>query len=614
MEPRTQVVEPYQEIATQLPSVMVLALYVGMQRSSARKSAEVAESSIGDVTATGSENCGDRTKGRQSSGDRAKGPNAPLSLKEPVSVLPRRGDADACSSLAVDSVPSRSLGDSHHDLQRKQRLGSSSPLCTVPASDCERTMPAMLSDAEESLTDTDKADAVAASSNPNATRLPITVGANDQPLGKGMEEDSTAFNNVPNTAEEDAYNVACWKVVRNKRRARNAAALEAASPLPTDSENPRAKPRPTNAPLSLKELVSVLPRRGDADACGFLAVDSVSSRSLGDSHHDLQRKQRLRSSSPLCTVPASDCERTTPAMLSDAEESLTDTDKADAVVASSNPNATSLPITVRTNDQPHRKGIDEDSTAFNNVPNTAEEDAYNVACWKVVRNKRLARNAAALEAASPLPTDSENPRAEPRPSVAHRLPPLPFRYEKLVLRPFGGLRLDLWPRQTLATALWATARVSPNDRRNLILRTRPEQNLAVLSTLSLHVTDAPLKLQELSLGQRTYPVSAYLAASGDSCEEYLVLEPGTTSHRLVEELQATRIQILQARVMGQTNIALVTFEALRVPRFVCFHEAELRCHPPPRPQHQVCKTCLKSEHQADYHPTPDITVSAVRRR
>ncbi|KAL3198990.1 hypothetical protein MRX96_044167 [Rhipicephalus microplus] len=190
-----------------------------------------------------------------------------------------------------------------------------------------------------------------------------------------------------------------------------------------------------------------------------------------------------------------------------------------------------FPITVRTNDQPHRKGIDEDSTAFNNVPNTAEEDAYNVACWKVVRNKRLARNAAALEAASPLPTDSENPRAEPRPSVAHRLPPLPFRYEKLVLRPFGGLRLDLWPRQTLATALWATARVSPNDRRNLILRTRPEQNLAVLSTLSLHVTDAPLKLQELSLGQRTYPVSAYLAASGDSCEEYLVLEPGTTSHR-----------------------------------------------------------------------------------
>ncbi|KAH8021050.1 hypothetical protein HPB51_012334 [Rhipicephalus microplus] len=43
------------------------------QRSSARKSAEVAESGIGDIAATGSESCGDQTKGRQGSGDRAKG-------------------------------------------------------------------------------------------------------------------------------------------------------------------------------------------------------------------------------------------------------------------------------------------------------------------------------------------------------------------------------------------------------------------------------------------------------------------------------------------------------------------------------------------------------------
>ncbi|KAL1483921.1 hypothetical protein MTO96_050158 [Rhipicephalus appendiculatus] len=35
-------------------------------------------------------------------------------------------------------------------------------------------------------------------------------------------------------------------------------------------------------------------------------------------------------------------------------------------------------------------------------------------------------------------------------------------------------------------------------------------------------------------------------------------------------MQATGIQILQARMMGQTNIALVTFEGLRVPGFVRF--------------------------------------------
>ncbi|KAL3182209.1 hypothetical protein MRX96_007416 [Rhipicephalus microplus] len=80
--------------------------------------------------------------------------------------------------------------------------------------------------------------------------------------------------------------------------------------------------------------------------------------------------------------------------------------------------------------------------------NTEEEDAYNDACLKVVCSKRRARNAAALEAASPLPTDLENPQAKPRPSAAQRLPPLLFRDETVVLRTLGGLILDLWPRPT----------------------------------------------------------------------------------------------------------------------------------------------------------------------
>ncbi|KAL1473408.1 hypothetical protein MTO96_022110 [Rhipicephalus appendiculatus] len=199
-------------------------------------------------------------------------------------------------------------------------------------------------------------------------------------------------------------------------------------------------------------------------------------------------------------------------MLSDAEETLTDTDKAGAVGSSTDPNAASLPVTEHKNDPQFGEGMDEDSNASTIVTHTAEEDAYNGACWKVARTKRRARNAAALEAASPLTTDLKNPLTKPRPSVAKRLPSLPFRDEKVVLRPLGGLRLEQWPRPTLATALWAAAGVSPHDRRNIILRTRPEQNLAVISTPSSHVADALLKVQELLLGQRTYPVSAYLAA------------------------------------------------------------------------------------------------------
>ncbi|KAH8030564.1 hypothetical protein HPB51_008925 [Rhipicephalus microplus] len=293
-------------------------------------------------------------------------------------------------------------------------------------------------------------------------------------------------------------------------------------------------------------------------------------------------------------------------MLSDTEEALTDSDKAGAFGASSNPNATSFSITAHNNDQQLGEGMDEDYTSFNDFPNTAEEDAYNGACRNVVRNKRRARTTASLEAASPLPTDSENTQL--RPSAAQRLPFPPFTNEKVVLCPLGDLRVDVWPRPTLASVLWAAAEDSPIDCKNLTLRARPKQNLAVMSTPSSHVADALLKFQDLSLGQRTYPVSAYLAAPDDSCKGIVPeLEPGTTPHRLVDELKVTRIQILQARMMGHKNIALVTFEGLRVPRFVRFLGPQLRCYPY-RPRHQVCKTCLELGHHADHRPTSGVTV------
>ncbi|KAH7967163.1 hypothetical protein HPB49_023283 [Dermacentor silvarum] len=162
--------------------------------------------------------------------------------------------------------------------------------------------------------------------------------------------------------------------------------------------------------------------------------------------------------------------------------------------------------------------MDEDTTPLAIDTDTIEDEAYNGACWKVVRNKRRARNAAAYETASLRQNASEHPSAEPKQSGPKRLPPLPLRDEKVILRPLGGLRLDKWPRPTLATALWTAAGVSPNDRRDLILRTRPEQNLAIVSTPSSHVADALLNIQELSISQRTYPVSAYLAAPDDSCK------------------------------------------------------------------------------------------------
>ncbi|KAH8037536.1 hypothetical protein HPB51_012913 [Rhipicephalus microplus] len=100
-------------------------------------------------------------------------------------------------------------------------------------------------------------------------------------------------------------------------------------------------------------------------------------------------------------------------------------------------------------------------------------------------------------------------------------------------------------------------------------------------------------------------------AGDNSCKGIVPgLVPGTPSSTLVDELLTPGTQILQARMMGQTYVALVTFEGLKVPRYVRFYGAELRCYPH-RPRQLVCKICHRLGHWADHCPTPHVLICAT---
>ncbi|KAH6930600.1 hypothetical protein HPB50_015172 [Hyalomma asiaticum] len=289
-----------------------------------------------------------------------------------------------------------------------------------------------------------------------------------------------------------------------------------------------------NAAGSLTEPASAPPRRGGVDTCRWLREAFHLTLFLTTGRPSTQDSVSLRYHYH-APVSGGGNAQTIATMLSNAEETLETTYKAATIVASTDHDADSTLSAERTEDPLLGEGIDAESPPCTTVTDMPEEDdIYNWCLWMVA-------------------------------PWANRLPSLSFRDEKVILHPLGGLRLGDWPRPTLATAIWAAAGVSPSGHRDLILRTRPEQTLAVMSTPSSHVADALLKLQELSLGQRTFPVSAYLAAPDDSCKGIVPgLEPGTPSRMLAEEMQAPGIQILQARMMGQTNTALVTFEGPRI--------------------------------------------------
>ncbi|KAH8024655.1 hypothetical protein HPB51_000267 [Rhipicephalus microplus] len=126
-------------------------------------------------------------------------------------------------------------------------------------------------------------------------------------------------------------------------------------------------------------------------------------------------------------------------------------------------------------------------------------------------------------------------------------------------------------RPELTSALWGAAGLTTKDREDIIFRPRPLRNLAIISMPQSHVADALYGARDQSLGERVYPITTYFAAPDNSCKGIVPgIGPCTSSPTLAEELVARATQILQAYMMGQTNIVLVTFEGLKVSRYVRF--------------------------------------------
>ncbi|KAL3211477.1 hypothetical protein MRX96_036397 [Rhipicephalus microplus] len=152
-----------------------------------------------------------------------------------------------------------------------------------------------------------------------------------------------------------------------------------------------------------------------------------------------------------------------------------------------------------------------------------------------------------------------------------RLPRLPIHDEKILLRPRGGLCLDRWTRPELSGAHWSAAGLTTRDCEDIIFRMRLLQNIVIISTPQSYVAEALYKVWERNLSEHVYPITTYFEAPDNSCTGTVPgIVPGTSFSTLVDELVAPVTQILQAHMMVQTNIALVTFEGLKAPRYVRF--------------------------------------------
>ncbi|KAM7305462.1 hypothetical protein ISCGN_015359 [Ixodes scapularis] len=195
-----------------------------------------------------------------------------------------------------------------------------------------------------------------------------------------------------------------------------------------------------------------------------------------------------------------------------------------------------------------------------------------------------------------------------RKPVAERLPPLPRDHYKVVIRPFDGLTLAEKAPQEMMNALATACGLREQEGEDSTLRIRKDQNLMIFSTPNVGTAERMARLKHLSLNGQDYDIGAYIAAPDDSCRGVITkIGFGFSTEYLTEKIRPMGPEgprVLNARMMGKSDAALITFQGIRVPRFVRFGMVECRCKPY-FPKEQVCDVCLGLGHRRDVCPYPE---------
>ncbi|KAH9360700.1 hypothetical protein HPB48_011484 [Haemaphysalis longicornis] len=153
--------------------------------------------------------------------------------------------------------------------------------------------------------------------------------------------------------------------------------------------------------------------------------------------------------------------------------------------------------------------------------------------------------------------------------------------QTVVFRP-SNLSLKACKPIAISQAIAAAAHLTPSELQDTLLQPQPDKNTFRMSALT------KLRgLQSLRIQDTDIPLRAYLAAPTDSCRGVIHgVQANTPPEELAANLISTGASIISARMMGRTEIALITFAGSTIPRYVIYHHTEFRCYPQ-KPKAQV---------------------------
>ncbi|KAH7960762.1 hypothetical protein HPB49_023050 [Dermacentor silvarum] len=180
---------------------------------------------------------------------------------------------------------------------------------------------------------------------------------------------------------------------------------------------------------------------------------------------------------------------------------------------------------------------------------------------------------------------------------------------KNIIRPKKGLLVKSFTNDQISKAVSAACGGKVDDS-HFLVRLRPGSNTITVSTPDQAVADIARKITRIVLSGNLYEVNSYVAAPDEVARGVVHgIDPYTPPEELMIHLRVRTqgVEIMQARILGKTKTAVITFSSHLVPRYVYYYEGETECQPY-KPAEPLCYMCQRMGQRSDVCPTPNIKI------